>query len=790
MNKNTLKIKEENLKESYYVINTVLNRVDALIYVADLKTYEILFINENVEREYGNVKGKKCWQVFHGEKEGVCDFCHINQALKNKNKTHIWEYKSIVTKKWYECKESIIKWLDGRDVHLQVAYDITKRKEMEENLKRSQEQFELAINGSKDGIWDWDVKTNKLFLSPRWKDMIGYKDEELENVFSTFESRIHPDDKENVLKYVNNYLEGKIPFYNMEFRFRHKEGHYLWMLARGEALRDEDGKPYRMAGSHTDITEVKEKEKEIIRQKEKAEAANVAKSQFIANMSHEIRTPMNGVIGFLQLLDMTEVDEEQKSYLKNIKRSSDALLAVINDILDISKIEAGKLEIENIAFNLRSSVEEAVAQFSAKALEKDIELSVVFNFDVPKMLIGDPARLRQVISNIVHNGVKFTDKGSVCLSVGLINEREKICKILFEIKDTGIGISESYINQIFMPFRQEDASTTRKYGGTGLGLPICKNIVEMMGGKIEVQSKKGEGSTFSFSLVFKKTQDEYSIKSSDYSDLKNTKILIVDNNDEDKNIIKTYLKDTGCTCDEIDDSLEAFGVIIQSIGDTKYDVILIEKDLGEVTGFDLAAALKAIPLTKKTPLILLDSCPVKGEANKAKKSGFLAYISKPFIKYELLDSIATVLEITKENIKQNNLFITRHSLRESYFNRKIKILLVEDNECNRIYFIKLLKTKGLHCDVATNGEEAIKACKIKQYDIVFMDCQMPVMDGFEATRQIKRDNEKILIVAVTAYAMKEDKDRCISAGMDYYISKPFKVKEIIKYIDMVENNKR
>ncbi|MDQ2086725.1 response regulator [Herbivorax sp. ANBcel31] len=785
-------IKPNSLKDLYNLVNYILNSIDALIYVADLNTYEILFVNENVKREFGNVKGKKCWQVFHGKQNEVCNFCNIDKILTGEisKSTYAWEYKSIVTNRWYECRERIIEWIDGRDVHLQVAYDITNRKNIEEDLKKSRGQFELAVKGSQDGIWDWDIKTNKLFLSTRWKEMIGYTDSELENNFSTFESRIHPNDKLGVLEYVQDYLNGKIPFYNMEFRFRHKKGHYLWILAKGEALRDETGKPYRMAGSHTDITEIKEKEKELIRQKEKADAANVAKSQFLANMSHEIRTPMNGVIGFIQLLEMTNLDEEQKSFLKSIKTSSDALLNIINDILDLSKIEAGKLEMEQIPFNLRATVEKAVQPFEAKALEKGIDLSIITKSDLPKMLLGDPTRLRQVISNIVCNGVKFTKKGEVLVKVELLQEKEATYQILFTIEDTGIGISEDFLDQLFSPFAQQDTSTTRRYGGTGLGLPICKNIIEMMGGEIKVKSKKDKGSCFSFSLIFEKTTEEYSIKNIDHSIFKKARILLVDINKDDRNIVNMYVKKLDCFIEEIDDSMKALEEILNSIRNDKYDVVLIEKDLGEVSGYDLVNALKALPLTRNIPLILLDSSPEKGEAKKAKAAGFSAYISKPFTQNEFLNTLVTLFEVIKSNDFSSKFFVTKHSLREANYNNKIKILLVEDNEINRNLFVKMLNKNDLSCDVAYNGEEAVKACKTKKYDIIFMDCQMPGIDGFEATRQIRKNNSdstKPMIVAITAHAMKEYKEKCMDAGMNEYISKPFNYGEIIKIINRVKN---
>ncbi|WP_346353429.1 response regulator [Azotosporobacter soli] len=510
-----------------------------------------------------------------------------------------------------------------------------------------------------------------------------------------------------------------------------------------------------------------------------AEAANIEKSYFLANMSHEIRTPMNGILGFMQLLADTPLSEEQAEYVRTMEASTDTLLAIINDILDLSKIEAGKMELEEIDFDLRATVEGAVLPLVARAREKKLELNLLIKGDVPQFVSGDPTRLKQVIINLIGNAVKFTDFGEVTLEVERDAER-----IRFAVQDTGIGIDGPTLQKLFRPFVQGNSSATRYYGGTGLGLTICKNIVELMGGEIEVQSQLGRGSRFSFSLRLPPAANQVAACELDYAVLQGKKIMVVDDNATNRGIVKMYLKDVACEASEANSAAAAIAAIGQD-GELACDLFLIDANMPGMNGYELAAMLKMIPGTRDIPRILLTSAAVKGEAKKAQEKGFSSYLAKPYRRRELLDCMAMVLQGRSAGAKESVPFVTRHSVQEVVFNKRLKILLVEDNEVNRKFFIRLLRLKGLRCDIAVNGEEALRACLAKSYDMVFMDCQMPLLDGYEATRRIRAAEGSARhtpIIALTANAMAGEAEKCRAAGMDDYLSKPLEVERLLSVI--------
>ena len=554
---------------------------------------------------------------------------------------------------------------------LTVMTDITERKQTEEEIAGISERLKLATKAANLGIWEYNIVTGELIWDDEMYALYGISKETFSGAYEAWEHGLHPDDLEKSRQHINDAINGLREF-NPIFRVLWKDGSVHHIKANAVVLHDAKGTPVRMYGTNWDVTEHIHYEEELLKAREQAEAANIAKGQFLANMSHEIRTPMNGIFGFLDLLQMSNLSSEQKEFIREAKSASTLLLNLINDILDFSKIEAGKLHMENISFNVRTAVEDAVSLLEPKAAEKNLKLHVLIKEDVPEEIMGDPSRLRQILSNLVSNAVKFTESGEVSITVDSVEKENDMAILKFDIKDTGIGISKEAIGDLFQSFNQADTTTTRKYGGTGLGLAITKELVKMMGGEISVSSILCEGSLFTFT-IYSKIVKRAVVKNIDFENNSGKNILIADDN---INIIK-----------------------------------IVDKDV----------------------------C-------KKARTAF-----------------------------------------------KPEILLVEDSEMNRKIVIRILESHNLTCDVAINGLEACMAMQEKEYDIVFMDCQMPVMDGYESTSRIREhegSNKHTTIIAMTANAMTGDKAKCIEAGMDDYISKPIDFEHMIRLIEANTKDKR
>ncbi|EIC20546.1 PAS domain S-box protein [Thiorhodovibrio frisius] len=810
--------------------------------------------------------------------------------------------------------------VDRADGVIWVIDDISRTARAENALRASEERFALAVAGSNAGIWDWDIPTNRVYFSPRWKELIGYRDEEIPNRFEEWVERVHPDDLSGANAAIEAHLRGETELLATEFRMRCKDGSWRWILGHGLCVRDEQGRPLRMAGSNSDVdarrraedraraqeahlaavldtvqtgivvidhdlrevvdaneqaarilgtvreeligslcsehlclnpnacpfergvpenwrsvsndesvfvradgtqvsvlkslaplqtaesnlliesfvdvTPMKQTEQALRRAKEEAESAALAKSEFLAKMSHEIRTPMNSILGMTKLTLDSRLDTEQRENLEIVDAAAEALLALIDDILDFSKLEARRVLIDPVDFDLSVLFEEVLDGFALRAAEKELELIEFIDPQVPLGLKGDNQRLRQVLINLLGNAIKFTATGEVVLSVELAPEncgpdgplappvppvpRVQVKWLRFAVRDTGVGVAPEKQADIFSAFQQADNSVTREYGGSGLGLSISRQLVELMGGRLELTSTLGQGSEFSFLLPLEPASSPLPSANLAAPELRGLRCLVVDDNSANRRLLVKTLNGWGCKPHAVPGGAEALEALQQAhaAGDP-FRLVLLDLLMPGMDGEQSARAIQGDGTCGAPDILLLASASVRGQAARLRALGVRSLLIKPVKHRQLLRAMSQALTLPLGPLADASQAANAKVVSQSPRFAGAQVLLVEDRLFNRKVAASYLSRFGIEVMTAGNGLQALELSRTRAFDLILMDIQMPLMDGFQTTVAIRDEpgnlNRSTPIVAMTAQALEGDRDKCLQAGMDDYLSKPIRL---------------
>ena len=675
----------------------------------------------------------------------------------------------------------------GKGIRQAVVKNITEKKRFIEKLKESEERHRSLFEYAQDAIIIFDAGSLQFEdANLAALKFYGYTKEELLKLLITDVSAEAKKTKETISKITKEDTRSK----QLLLRYhKRKDGSVVPVEIYSGTFISKGRK--KIIGSVRDITARIKAQKELEAAKEAAEQANRLKGEFLANMSHEIRTPMNGIMGMTELALGTNPPKEQKTYLEMVKTSADSLLAIINNILDFSKIEAQQLELEKIDFDLRNNIENALDLMAIRANDAGIELYCHIKPDVPTALLGDPVRLRQINVNLIGNAFKFTHEGEVVLIIETEKKDDTSATLHFMVRDTGIGIPEDKVDTIFESFQQADGTMTRKYGGTGLGLAISTQLVDMMQGKIWVESELGKGSTFHYTANFELSRQKDIEKiSSKAANLKDVAVLIIDENKTNRIILREMTESLGMIADETDNGQVGLQMLDAAYNKgTPYKFILIDYKIRQKDGLGLAVEIQRHPYSKDAKIIMLTSHGKRCDGALWNENGISGYLFKPVKRSELIDTLAIPFGQTSD--EEIPLF-TKHVASEAH--RRLKILIAEDNTINLKLVARILEMRGHQIFIAKNGKEAVIASGKETFDLILMDIQMPEMDGFEATKRIREiENETgkhVPIAAMTAHTMKGDKERCLEAGMDTYISKPIQTEELYNVIETLTAESR
>jgi two-component system sensor histidine kinase/response regulator len=649
-------------------------------------------------------------------------------------------------------------------------------------LEASEERHRRFFERSPSGIYRTTLDGSLLDCNAAFARILGYASrEECLARSMTEHYSVAGDRGEFVARLMNDNTLA-----DFESKLRGLDGRPVWVLETATLLESGNGGSSVIEGTILDITQRKEAEDALRAAKHTAEEANRAKSEFLANMSHEIRTPMNGIIGMTELALGTEINAEQREYLETVRSSADALLGIINDILDFSKIEARKLDIDVIDFDLRYAVDDTLRSLAPRAHAKGLELACQIAPDVPAALGGDPSRLRQILVNLIGNAVKFTETGEVVVRVECGPAAGTGVAVSFTVIDTGIGIPREKHASIFDPFTQADASTTRRFGGTGLGLTISARLAELMGGSIRVESEPGNGTRFVVTLPFEiRAESPAPPPRGELLDLRGLDVLVVDDNATNRRILEEILTGWGMRPTLVDGGLAAIGALDRALAaGNPFPLALIDFQMPDLDGFGLAERIKHRPELGTTMIMMLSSVGHRGDAVRFRELGVASYLTKPVRQSVLMDAMLSVLA-ERDRPHDKQVLVTRHTINEA--RRSLRVLVAEDNAVNRQLVTALLGKRGHTVVTVGNGLEAVAAVAEGGFDLVLMDVQMPELDGFEATKIIRKAEEAtgahILIIALTAHAMKGDREICLAAGMDAYLPKPINANELFALLE-------
>ena len=801
------------LRESEAQQRILLGNLPTGVVIVDPVTRVIERASDHVAAMFGapvdHLVGKRCHALLCPASDGACPVCDLGQSVDNSEREMIRADGSrlpiLKTVKRIQ--------LNGQEKLLECFVDISNRKRAEETVRTNQRQLTDIIDFLPDATLAIDRDRRVIIWNKAIEEMTGIPAAEmLGRGDYAYTIPFYGEARPQLMDLVFENREGTAARYPNITRegdtltaevFCHAlyNNQGAWVAVKASPLHDPSGNIVGAIESIRDITARKRAEadlQETNRALELATAgaremaaeagvANAAKSEFLANMSHEIRTPMNGVIGMTGLLLDTELNEEQRRYAEVVRNSGEALLALLNDILDFSKIEAGKLDMETLDFDLRALLDDFGATMALRTHDQGVEFICAAAPDVPEYLRGDPGRLRQVLTNLTGNAVKFTPHGEIAVRVSLLSQTDAEAVLRFSIQDTGIGIPAEKQALLFQKFTQAHASTTRQYGGTGLGLAISKQLAEMMGGGIGVRSEEGHGSEFWFTVRLAKQAERAPTASFPLADIRGTHLLVVDDNATHREVLMAQLRAWGVRSEEVPDGPAALVELRRARdADDPFQAAIVDMQMPGMDGAELARAIKADETLRDIRLVLMTSLGRRGEARQMEEIGFAAYLTKPARHADLSDCLSVVLAggAAAQPIQP---IVTRHAIRE--MRRGVgRILLAEDNITNQQVAVGLLKKLGLRADAVANGVEALQALATLPYDLVLMDVQMPEMDGLEATRQIRHPhsavrNHKVPIIAMTANAMERDRQECLDAGMNDYLSKPVSPQALAEALD-------